>query len=83
MGDPERDLRGAAGCGPEPSDEEVDTGYRFGDFERGELVLVWYWGLWWRATVEYCAVRAQQIHIRWHWSNAVCKNYKPRLMDIL
>lgn len=88
LGDPERDIIGedgsVRGAGPEPSNRATNTGYRFEDFAQGERVLVWWWGFWWFAKVQYCRKRDRTLSIAWEWNRGVVTpGYLPRLVDNL
>ena len=64
--------------GPEPSSEGVDSALSVNDFAVGDRVLVWWWGLWWRARIEY--VGAASLTVRWALDNRVTSNYSPKLV---
>ena len=84
MGDPHRDVRisgdGVAGPGDEPENDDVNSGQSARDFDVGETVIAWWWGLHWKATVKYRSKRADTLTLRWHWSGAVTKHYLARLV---
>ncbi len=88
IGDDKKDILVGAdgsivGSGAEPDDSFVDSGFAFSDFAVGDRVLVYWWGLWWSARVQYVAVRAQTITFRWEWSNNVTKGWPSRLVHRL
>jgi len=62
----------------EPSDDDIDTGFQFHQFQKGARVLAFWWGLWWRGKVHKVAVRTQTLTIRFDWSNRDVSGYKPR-----
>lgn len=47
----------------------------------GDEVLVWWWGIWWRALVRYVAHRKQTLTVQWMWSKKTTSNYLPRLVQ--
>jgi hypothetical protein len=84
MGDPLHDIRivgdGVAGPGEEPSNEAVDSAKEARDFDVGETVIAWWWGLHWKATVKYRSKRSDTLTLRWHWSGATTPHYLARLV---
>ncbi|MHB1957161.1 MAG: hypothetical protein ACYCOU_25880 [Sulfobacillus sp.] len=46
----------------------------------GQRVLVWWWNLYWKATVHYVNKRTDTLHIRWAWSDLVTSGYPTRLV---
>jgi hypothetical protein len=84
LGDHKRDIRVVdgriAGPGNEPDGMDIDTGCTAADFEAGDQVLAWWWGLWWRATVQHVSVARDRLQIRWAWSNKTTGGYLPRLV---
>src|SRR5947208_2073357 len=70
----------ASGLGPEPDDRIIDTGMRSTDFAVGEKVMVWWWGKWWDATIQYIAKTKNTVSVRWNFDNKVTANYKAKLV---
>jgi len=84
LGVPDRDIvcegDTVRGVGDEPSNNTVNTGFTKANFKVGQNVLVWWWGLWWHATVFEKPVRAPTLTIRWDWSGNKQRAYLPRLI---
>jgi hypothetical protein len=85
LGDPWADLimfddGAVAGHGEEPDNDDVNTFCSVVDFRAGQQVYAWFWGKFYRASVQYVAVRKQTITIRWNWSHHVTAGYLPRLL---
>ena len=66
------------GIGPEPDNRHINTGNTVDDFQvhandwfdlhwlssqKGDLVLVWHWSVWWHAIVKYVARRKGTLTI--------------------
>jgi hypothetical protein len=85
VGDPWTDLvlhpdGSVEGHGDEPDGSIVDSGYDAEDFQAGQKVFVWFWGLWYRATIQYITKKGK-LAIRWAWSRQVTSGYLPRLVS--
>ena len=69
------------GPGPEPDAKSVNTRCDSRDFHVGQRVLVWWWGLWWFATIRYVSSESRNyVNLRWEWSAGISLHYKPRLV---
>jgi len=68
------------GIGPEPGDHDIDTGCTTADFNLRDRVLVWWYGLWWSATVQYVSHTRASLSIRWSMNNQLQTGYKVRLV---
>lgn len=79
------DIRGpiANADDTEPSDEDIDTGHEFKDFAKGDRVIAFWWGLFWRGKVHALSRRNETLTIRFEWSNKTISGYKPRCVHKL
>jgi len=67
----------------EPRNEHIDTGFEDHDFTVGDRVFVWWWTLWWRASILHVSRTRHTVTVRWDWNNARCSGYEPRLIMTL
>jgi hypothetical protein len=80
------------GIGPEPDNRHINTGNTVDDFQvhandwfdlhwlssqKGDLVLVWHWSVWWHAIVKYVARRKGTLTIAWP-DRKVASGFLPR-----
>jgi hypothetical protein len=86
LGDPKNDIvlgqdGKSSGRGPEPSSDGIHTGHLASNFSKGEKVLVWWWGLWWHAVVQYVSTRNNTVCVRWGWDHSVSSGYPAKLVS--
>jgi hypothetical protein len=85
LGDPYVDLQQddeghIFGHGDEPDNDDINTFCSIDDFSAGQAVWAWFWGRFYRATIQRVALRQRTLQIRWNWSHSVTSGYEPRLV---
>lgn len=70
----------ARGLGPCPDSRPINTRCTWARFKAGDRVLVWWWGLWWRATISYKRLRSETLDLKFDHEILVTKNYSPRFV---
>lgn len=69
------------GLGREPDDRRIDTGHAVDDFRAGDVVLAYWWGLWWKARVQYVARQRRSLTLRWEFNGKTTSGYPARLVE--
>ena len=67
------------GHGPEPSNRWVNSRMRADQFDVGQEVVVWWWGVWWFATVRRIT-RSGRLALRFNWNKKEVSKFLPRLI---
>lgn len=49
----------------------------------GDIVLAFWWGLWWRGKIHNVARRTETLTVRFDWSGNTHSGYKPRCVHKL
>jgi len=83
LGDPREDMRvlpsgEVTGQGDEPSSENINSGYSILDFTPKMKVLAWWWGYWWKATVQNVRHSAGTLDVRWQHGHKVTSGFLPQ-----